>query len=488
MNERRIINSPSVSNPHMYTTAARTVAALTLAGVFVSTRVASGDQFTDQHARGAAANKYGGFSIRLKDGQQVFHSGERIQLELVYDRPGHELYMNRAYGSDSGRCIRVHLDRPVAEHARIDSSRFTDGLQGGILSGVTSTPDVTSLTLTDDYRFDAAGRYRMFVESRQITPDFETSNILEFEILPRDRSWEAQVLDRATTTLSESKGERSAVVQTFAELRALGTNDATAILARFYENGDDDLPGRNDIWNGLVSSPDRAFVEDALLSELANPERRIGRRFMQGLALLQVFTRDPTGHQPSHNDYLRAVRELAIKRSNALNTIPGLLETEIRRELSSFPSGRDYFVGGGITAAARVFSRETAAAFLGLTAEAQRSRLTGTWRTFVDPVFLPLLRSVYESPAEGSDATRDIALRRLYKLAPEEGRSAMLAELRRDRPRVSIQTLATLPDRAFPQLAAHWVKLLGKAATAEERASTAQRLERFGTAQVRGIR
>jgi hypothetical protein len=119
-----------------------------------------------------------------------------------------------------------------------------------------------------------------------------------------------------------------------------------------------------------------------------------------------------------------------------------------------------------------------------LTAAAQRSRLIGTWRTFADPVFLPLLRSVYESPAEGSDATRDIALRRLYELAPEEGRSAMLAELRRDRPRVSIQTLGRLPDRAFPELAAHWVQLLGKAPTAEERASAAQRLARFGTAQV----
>jgi hypothetical protein len=295
----------------MSMTASQAVAALAFAGMFVSTQVASGDQFTDQHARGIAANTYGGFSIRLTDGQHVFHSGERIQLELVYDRPGHALYMNRVYGSDSGRCIRVHFDRPVAEHARIDSSRFTDGLQSGILAGVTSTPNVTRLTLTDGYRFDAAGRYRMFVESRQITPDFETSNILEFEILPRDRSWEAQVLDRAATTLSESRADRATVALRFAELRALGTHDATAMLARFYETGDDDLPGRDDIWIGLVSSPDRAFAEDALLSELTNPQRRIGRRFIQGLALLQVFGRGSTGPQPSHDEYLRAVRQLA---------------------------------------------------------------------------------------------------------------------------------------------------------------------------------
>jgi hypothetical protein len=458
------------------------MALVALAIACLSAQLTGGDRFADEHARGVAANRHGGFLIRLKDGRTVFHLGERIQLELVYDQQGYALYMNRAYGSNPGKCARVHFDRPVAEHARIDASRF-DGLSGGILGGVTSTPAVVQMALTDVYRFDEAGRYRLFVESRQITTDFETSNVLEFEILPRDRVWEAEVLERAKAALSGSQNDRAAVARAFAELRALGTNEATAFLARFFETEDSELPGRDEIWNALVSNPDRAFTVDALVSELTNPERRIGRWFIRRLAYLQLFNTDPLAPPPSHDDYLRRVHQLAITRSNALKTIPGLLETEIRRELGTFPSGESYFLGGGITTAARDFPQETTAAFRGLTAEAQRSRLVGTWRRFADPVFLPLVRSLYESPAEESDAVRDIALRRLYELAPEEGRSRMIAELRRDRPRVSIRALGMLPERAFPGLEAHWVQLLNES-SGDVLTSAAQRLERFGTAKM----
>ena len=129
-----------------------------------------------------------------------------------------------------------------------------------------------------------------------------------------------------------------------------------------------------------------------------------------------------------------------------MNKVPGRLEEELRRELADAPSDEDHFVAG-LTRAARDFPRETAAAFQSLTAEAQRSRLVGSWRRFGNPVFLPLVRSLYRFPAESSDQVRDIALRRLYELAPREGHAAMLSELRRDRLRVSMETLTLMPDR-----------------------------------------
>jgi hypothetical protein len=461
--------------------AARTVVALAL--VTLCAHQAAGDEFTDQHARGVAANTYGGFSIRVKGGRTVFHTGERIQLELVYDRPGYPLYMNRAYGTNDGKCARVRFDQPVAEHLRVDTYRFTDGVPGGILGGVTFTPAVVRMTLTDVYRL-AAGRYRMFMESRQITRDFEASNILEFEILPRDRAWEARIVARATTTLAGSWKNHSAVTQAFAELRALGSNEATAVLARFYETGVPEPANEGNAWNGLVSNPDRAFVVDALVAELSKPDRKIGRGFIRGLAHLELALRNPEPRWPSHDEYLHVMRQLAVRRSHALNTIPGRLESEIRRELSEFPSAQEHFVGGGLVAAARDFPRATTAAFRTLRADAQRSRLVGTWRRFADPAFLPLLRSLYRSPAGGSDKVRDIALRRLYELARGEGGPAMIAELRRDRPRASIETLGMLPDHAFPQLEARWVQQVENASAREDRTSAAQRLERFGTGNV----
>ncbi|HXQ76563.1 MAG TPA: hypothetical protein VN797_00060, partial [Gemmatimonadaceae bacterium] len=142
---------------------------------------------------------------------------------------------------------------------------------------------------------------------------------------------------------------------------------------------------------------------------------------------------------------------------------------------------------GVVTPAARDFPQEAIAAFRSLSPEAQRSRLFGTWRRFAYPVFLPLLRSLYESPSEDSNEVRDIALRRLFQLAPEEGRPAMRAELQRDRLRVGMETLAMLPDRTFPKYEGRWVELLERATTEEDRRSAAQRIERFGSGRIAPI-
>jgi hypothetical protein len=208
------------------------------------------------------------------------------------------------------------------------------------------------------------------------------------------------------------------------------------------------------------------------------------RWFMPGLTVLELARRHTVGPPATHDEYRALMHEFAIRRATALNTIHGRLEREIREELSWGSDAEQYFLSGGVTTAAREFAQETTAAFLSLTAEAQRSRLVGMWRLFADPVFLPMVRSLYQSPAEDSDRVRDIALRRLYELAPREGRRAMLAELQRRRPRVSIETLGKLPDVAFPRLENQWVEQLQNAAVEEDRLSAAQRLERFGTAKV----
>jgi hypothetical protein len=405
------------------------------------------DPFLDQHARGVAANKYRGFSVRFTGGRKVFHAGEPIQIELVYEGSA-EISSGSDDGPEALWCVRAQFDRPVATPLLVMDSRFDDSIPGGVPGCVSYAPAVRQRTLNGAYRFDTPGHYRMFVESRQVTAEFETSNILEFEILPRDPAREQLIVEDAQRVLA-SPADRVAMEKAFVALRALATNEAATVLAAHFEVGDDVFEGRSaDVVYGLFANPDRAFVVDVLRHELTRPQRPIGWWFVKRLAQLELARRHPAGPPFSHDEYLDISRQLQIARAKALNTVSARLSGELYRELMRFPSSEDHVVSG-VTGAAREFPREIIAVFQSLPADVQRSRLVGSWRRFAHPLFLPLVRSLYTSPADGSDEVRDIALRRLYELAPGEGRAAMLAELRRDRLRVSMATLAMLPDRAY---------------------------------------
>ena len=439
------------------------------------------DLFGDAQARGVTANTYHGFSIRFQDGRSAFHAREPISIELVYANRA-RLSSGPEDGPESFYHVRLHFDRPVVNSLEAIDSKFDDRVSGGVPGCVSYAPAVLLKTINGAYRFDVPGHYRMFAESRQVTESFETSNILEFEILPRDSVWETDVTERARRTLNGSPADLKAASQAFRALRALATNEAAAILAPYLDAGED-VPASEDVLYGLYADPDRAFVVDALGRELILPARVIGRQFVPDLAYLELLRRHPAGPPFSHDEYLAVMRQLAVRRAIALNRVPGRLEEELRRDLTVGSSDEHYFASG-LTRAARDFPRQTAAAFQSLTAEAQRSRLLGSWRRFADPVFLPLVRSLYRSPAESSDQVRDIALRRLYELAPREGYAAMLSELRRDRLRVSMETLTLIPDRTLPRLDARWARQLDGAADETDRESAARRLERFGTGRV----
>jgi hypothetical protein len=82
----------------------------------------------------------------------------------------------------------------------------------------------------------------------------------------------------------------------------------------------------------------------------------------------------------------------------------------------------------------------------------QRQMLESGWKQIASPQLLPLLRQWYEKPPEDDTDLRELALRRLYELAPEEGRSLMMSEMKSPKPRVGIRILSLLPDEMIPEL------------------------------------
>ena len=279
------------------------------------------DSFLDRHAAAMATNIYGALSIRFPDERRTFHAREPIEIELVYER-GAQFTVHPEDGPAALWLTQAQFDRPVAAPLQIVDWKFGDQMPGGALGCVTYAPIVVRRTLTHLYRFDTPGRYRMFLQSRQVTPEFETSNILEFDILPRDPAWEHDVLKRAEGALTESTVDKRAATDAFQTLRTLATNEASAILARYYQTGieDSETP---DVEYGLLANPDRGFVVDVLVRELLKPERRFGWRFMPTLARLELARRHPDGPPFSHDEYLEVIRRFAGSRARALNRVPG---------------------------------------------------------------------------------------------------------------------------------------------------------------------
>jgi hypothetical protein len=93
-----------------------------------------------------------------------------------------------------------------------------------------------------------------------------------------------------------------------------------------------------------------------------------------------------------------------------------------------------------------------AATFFDLPAGRQASLLDGQWSTIVSPAMIPVLRRLVDSSPTPFQSVPDLALRRLYDLAPDEARPLILREIRNPRTGATLKTLGRLPDAELPDL------------------------------------
>jgi len=201
------------------------------------------------------------------------------------------------------------------------------------------------------------------------------------------------------------------------------------------------------------------------------------RRVVFALGLL-MFASEAQGQSASEQQ--REKEATAKAQAIAIGGGPEALTDAIAAELSDIGRYEDRVITGTFGPALKNFPQETAQAFKRLDFEIQLNLLTYSWERFAFPAMVPVLKALCQSPPDDSARVRDIALRRLYQLDAPEARPLMLAELQRADLRVSMTTLAQLPDAAFPEYEDAWVRGLAQGVL-DERIDAAVRIERFGS-------
>jgi hypothetical protein len=414
-------------------------------------------------------------TLRLAGERRQFRPGETIPIELIFDSRVPKRYV--VDGATYDRSGRLTIDEfrlspmslvidPMLDYFALSGAYIGGGLRStGTLGG---TPYTVRLELNEWFRFDTPGAFTLSVRTSRVTDEMDRkpgsqpilpveSNAVTFEILPRDPRWEEGELERARQILA---GPRRVQWRTGCRiLQYLGTNAAIDEMVRRY----DEEECRFDFMAGLFGAPDRAHAVQQLEAGLRDPGQPVTRSYLRTLSALSVYLRQPEFRPPQTDEakgrlnpggelvrrpeilqaeadhYARLLEAALPLKTGAARAVSVAEHAEIVRTRPSTAS-----TGAAATAA----RKELIAAFSELPAARQEVLLQFQWRSVADPALVPALRQL----ANGSNRFADLALRRLFQLAPAEGRTRIIETIRRPHSGSTLQTLGALPEAVLPEL------------------------------------
>jgi hypothetical protein len=452
---------------------------------------AAGDAFEEEQQAGVARNPEGvSFKIRIAAERAVFHQGERIPVELSFSSSVPERYLvDLAQYDRSGRLSSdTYCVAPAGGATDPLRDYFDDGIFiGGGMRSVPvlgEEPQTLVFDVNEWLRFDAPGLYRLYVRSDRIERENEasealaidhgvaTSDMVSFEVLPDDPDWSALEARRATSALDgeESPATEQERREAARTLRFLGTTEAAREMAeRFRGNRRFDF----DLDLGLIASPHREEVVSLLEERLDAPDFPVSSPLLSTLVLLrnkldhpQSRGRYPTDDAAAQKRWIavseeaRAAREATLARyterlAARLDHKTGFARASslatLMEEVNMRIGSRSY---GPPPAWYPRVVEQLPRVFPDLREETQSSLLRGRWRRIAGPAMIPVLSRLAGEAAPTPDL-RALALRRLFELAPEEGRERILAYLRAPGLPLGYEafpTLAGLPDATLPDV------------------------------------
>jgi hypothetical protein len=427
------------------------------------------------------AQEDGGVSLTIsfRDGISRFHVGEVIPIELSFRALVPDAYdINTRNYDRSGRLNieQFHVTPPGRDPLKNYYS-FGGFLGGGLGSQETlsSQPYVMHDDLNEWVALDKPGHYSLYVTSGRVArrgaqkdePVQLQSNIVEFDIVAADPAWQQETLRSAVSILgteSSTPQEKGAALRT---LRFLDTPESVEELVHLLGTRSD-----NSDWNeigGLAGSRYQSLVVRELKQQMSNPDIGLTGSYLYILTKLKFqLDHKPFPPYPAKDAQAQKAWEEQSKTQDqkfaelqdalyerAAGLVPnkaGRARAETILALLQRPSQQP----GDIKPLAEIPPEEIASAFLSLSEDQQWNLLMSFWERLAVPAMFAPLEQVATQPDMKQQMLRDLALRRLYELDPNEARPIFLEEIMHphlDNGMFTVkgETLGLLPDKALPQ-------------------------------------
>lgn len=429
-------------------------------------------------------------TLALADGRTQYHHGERIPLDLAFSSSLPDKYkLDVRLYDRSGRADMddFYVDRPddavdpLRTYLELGSIGGGPGIPPPLLD---ARPQRIERDLNEWLRFDKPGRYRLYVTSGRLNPFGHTafnepnlnvtSNTITFDILPDDPAWDEATLQAAVKALdgpdTNDDPETGPHVQAARALRFLGTNDAVREMVRRLKGVTDaGAPLAYEYHLGLWCALDRTFVVREMRRQAEAPDFPVTSSFLRDLSRLESYAENPPPLPPYTGDpasvaqrqaqYAKRMADIDARRAQDATWLAEVADRkrgQARAEslYTLYGAESDHPLSDKRRA---YWTEKMVAVFNDLPLDDQQSLLSSySWARIGGKAWLPLLRQLTknapppDTPYQSS--LYDLAVQRLYELAPAEGRQIILAQIRQPKPRLSLNVLTRLPDTRLPQL------------------------------------
>jgi len=440
-----------------------------------------------------SSGSQGGPQLRLSTNESVYRQGELIPLELSFTSKASKRYQVNMAGYD--RSGRMNYEKFVVEPT--DGTKdpllvYFESSQMLMMGGLTnfkflsSSPYVLHLNLNEWVRFDKPGTYRITVTSRRVSDNSGDkssygvaqdlkSNSIDLRIVEPDDAWQQSQLKKILADFDSSPPptdpfSNNQRITAITSLRYLGSAEAARELARHLRGDENQVD-----WAcmfGLIGSPNRLAGYEEMKRLLVDPDFPVGGMFLNAFAMIPLDPAEPTealrqqreaNWKAARSTLMAAIsnkrgKALAVSLDTVLQNPGPDISQEDRRKLVSILIEH----------------------FSQLAIEEQRRWLEEKWPTVKDAAWLPTLHAIAAEyadypvpnapnllPAYDYFKLSGDGLVRWYELDPDGARPAVIAEIVRQRPRYSANTLGMLPDKVLPNeehaIADHFLAADGEA-------------------------
>jgi len=349
---------------------------------------------------------------------------------------------------------------------------------GGGLGGarqLSSEPQVIREELNEWIALDKPGHYSLYVTSGRVTRRTQSkaepielrSNDLEFDVVTADAAWQQQTLSTAVVTLSMGSSNEAEKIAALRALRFLDTPAAVhELVLRLGTRRD--RSGWNEI-AGLAGSRYQNLVVQELEQQMGSPDIALTGDYLYIFAKLKLqlnhdalppYPQKDAAQQKIWSERMQAwEKELKELQDGLYQKTAALVATkngEARAETVQTLLLRPSNGADDVKPLAGLPPREVAAAFLNLSQDQQWNLLTSFWERLKDQAMSAALKKVAEQPNMNHQMLRDLALRCLYDLDPNEATPIFLGEIKHphlDNGMFTVkgETLGLLPNEKLPQ-------------------------------------